>query len=69
VNEAGTFTYIDEIKMMYNMEGVKSFYKGFVPTMMKSVPSWGIYFYTFEFMKRKLRSLFPETSSKELLNV
>lgn len=56
------FLYI--IKKLYTEEGVKGFYRGFVPTLIKSPLGGAIYFSSLEYNKKFLKNL----NSKNLFN-
>ena len=44
----------DIVKKIVKNEGVKGFYKGFMPNILKGIPSKGIYFYFYELIKLKV---------------
>lgn len=60
----------DEISTVWLEEGIRGFYRGLGPLMIGYVPSWGIYFTTYDYCKRKtiphssmlIRSYLPKSS-------
>ncbi|XP_002732621.2 mitochondrial basic amino acids transporter-like [Saccoglossus kowalevskii] len=40
---------IDCIKKIYHQEGIKGCYRGMVPTLLREIPSFGVYFAAYEF--------------------
>lgn len=42
---------------MYRIEGIKGFYKGMLPNLLKVAPSMGVAFVTYEFTKARLFGL------------
>ncbi len=43
-----------EIKRITQGEGKLALYKGFWATFWRDVPAWGAFFYSYEFLKKKL---------------
>ena len=49
---------------VYNVEGIKGYYRGFWVTFIRDVPSWGVYFYSYEVFKKLInRSLSKDNGS------
>lgn len=48
---------IDCYKQMYKNEGIKSFYKGATLRVLRTIPGMMVYFYTYEFVNKKLKNL------------
>lgn len=55
----------DIIKQIKSEEGIKGFYRGFIPSLMKTVFGSAIYFAALEFNKKILHSIFHEPNKKE----
>lgn len=47
---------IDTLQKIYKYEGIKGFYKGATPSIMKIFPTSGIFFLTYEFVLAKLKN-------------
>ena len=45
-------SYPDEIKRIYELEGIKGFSRGYQGMLLRDGPGFGIYFCGFEMMKR-----------------
>lgn len=47
----GTSLTIDQtIRTIHRQDGLKAFYRGFIPTLLRDAPAFGIYFSSFEFL-------------------
>ena len=42
------------IRLTWTEEGIKGFYKGLAPNIIKGIPQKGIYFYFYELIKEKV---------------
>ena len=44
----------DVVRKLYNLEGLKGFYKGILPSMLRSAPSNALFFFFYELFKNNL---------------
>lgn len=51
VNRVDNIKYRKEIPMIVRKEGFSGLYKGFVALVLKEMPAWGVYFYSYELLK------------------
>lgn len=62
---------IDCAKQLYKEGGIRSIYKGSLATLLRDVPASGMYFLTYEFIKKKVAESVPEgeklTPTREFL--
>ena len=42
----------DIIKKIYQIEGIKGYYKGLTPSLMRGAPSSSLFFFFYEFFKK-----------------
>lgn len=54
VNEDKFPNYRNDVKLIIQNEGVSALYKGYKAQFCKDVPSWAVYFWTYEYLKLKL---------------
>lgn len=45
---------LDVVKKTYRNEGVRAFYKGLTPTLIRQYPASGLFFYTYESVLKAL---------------
>ena len=45
---------IDCVKKLYKENGIRGVYKGFLITLYRELPASGVYFSTYEYVKRML---------------
>lgn len=50
-NSEGYINYRKEMTNIVNREGKRGIFKGFWITFWRDVPSWGVYFATYEYLK------------------
>ncbi len=46
---------IDCVRKIYKENGIRGVYKGFLITMYRELPASGVYFSTYEYVKKTLR--------------
>ena len=51
-NKNSQMNYTKEIKRIYKNEGLRGFAKGYQGMFLRDAPGFGIYFTTYEFLKR-----------------
>ncbi|CAO1341340.1 unnamed protein product [Diamesa serratosioi] len=51
---------VDCVKQLYKEGGIRSIYKGSVATLLRDVPASGMYFLTYEYIKRMIVESAPE---------
>lgn len=54
---------IDVILKLIKEKGISSIYRGLFATLIRDVPSGGMYFFTYELLNDTLRKKFPETTN------
>lgn len=56
--------YKDEINRIYKTEGLRGFYRGFVPQFFRDCPTMGVYFLSYNYLQRFLFGLDPNAHIK-----
>jgi hypothetical protein len=46
--------YVEIINKIYQQNGIKGFYRGYWATFWRDVPSYGAFFFIYEYIKRYL---------------
>ena len=44
--------YKEEITQLVKQDGIQGLYRGFWATALREVPSWGVYFATYDWLKK-----------------
>ena len=53
MNRVEHVVYRKAIAKLYRTEGFLGLYKGFAALSMRDIPAWGVYFWTYEFLKSR----------------
>ena len=54
MNRQESVQYRKAIKVLIRTEGVRGLYSGICPLLLRDIPSWGVYFWCYEYLKKKL---------------
>ena len=52
-NQRAQIRYVDEIKRIYRTEGPRGFLKGYQGMLLRDVPGFACYFFSYEYLKRQ----------------
>jgi len=62
-NQAKYNDVFDCIYKLWKFEGIKGFYKGFLPHLLKIAPLKGVYFFLYEFFKHSFKKKYTHHHS------
>ena len=54
-------SYREEIKDIYTKEGLKGFSRGYSGMLIRDVPSFALYFFLYDLLKRRFGIMKPES--------